>query len=77
MKEPRVLESFKMVTVLLPKNADRRQDGERTPSPGQHPLATVKEACAPKSAAFDVLIIHNTSRRLHPYREGDAVVTFR
>ena len=32
---------------IVPQNADRTKDGGRTPCPGQHPLATDKNACAP------------------------------
>ena len=41
-------ESSEMVIGTVTKNADPTRNGERTPSPGQHPLATDKEACAPK-----------------------------
>ena len=46
MKEPRIpiLESFEMVTVLLPKHADRTENGERTPSPGQHPFGNGQDS---------------------------------
>ena len=47
---------------MLPKNADRTQNGERTPSPGQHPLATDKEACAPKSAASLILVLSDDAK---------------
>jgi hypothetical protein len=64
MKEPSILGSktFEMVTVLLPKNADRTQHGERTSSPGQHPLATDKEACAPNFAAFLFFVLGNQTK---------------
>jgi hypothetical protein len=48
-------ESFEMVTGLLPKNAARKLDGERTSLPGQHPLATVKEACAPQICSVSII----------------------
>ena len=42
--------------------AKRARSGERTSSPGQHPLATDKEACAPKSAASLILILGNQTK---------------
>lgn len=52
-----------MATSLLPKNAARKLDGERTPSPGQHPFsATVKEACAPKCAVFLILVLSDDAK---------------
>ena len=44
------------------RQAKRTRSGERTSSPGQHPLATVKEACAPKSAAFLFFVLGNQTK---------------
>ena len=82
MKEPRVLESFEMVTVLLPRNAVPKLDGERTPSPGQHPLTTDKEACAPKSAASLVFVFGDQPEQAvlfvrYPGGEEDTVTILR
>jgi len=40
-------ESSEMVTVLLPKNTDRTENGERTPSPGQHPFGNGQVSVRP------------------------------
>ena len=45
----------------MPK-AKRARSGERTPSPGQHPLATDKEACAPNFAAFLFFVLGNQTK---------------
>src|SRR5205814_9753693 len=49
MKEPWIpgSKTFEMLTLLLPKTALRKLDGERTSSPGQHPLATDKKRAPP------------------------------
>jgi hypothetical protein len=69
MKEPwvPVSKAFEMVTLLLPKNADLKLDGERTPLPGQHPLATVKKTCAPKSAVSLILILSDDAKETVPF----------
>jgi hypothetical protein len=43
--------------------AKRGRIGERTSSPGQHPLTTDKEACAPKSAASRILVLGNQTKK--------------
>src|SRR5262245_40393771 len=57
MKAPRIpsLESFEMVTVLLPKHADRTENGERTPSPGQHPFGNGQDSVRPQICSVPTL----------------------
>jgi hypothetical protein len=40
----------------------RKLDGERTPLPGQHPLTTDKEACAPKCAVSLILVLSDDAK---------------
>jgi len=49
MKEPWIpgSKTFEMVTSLLPKTPLRDLDGERTPSPGQHPFGNGQENVRP------------------------------
>ena len=48
--------------------AKRARSGERTSSPGQHPLTTDKEACAPnlQRPYFSSSVIDQTNRVLRP-----------
>ena len=64
MKEPSIpgSKTLEIVTGLLPKNADRTQNGERTPSPGQHPLATDKEACTPQICSVPNLVLSDDAK---------------
>jgi hypothetical protein len=57
------LRNSEMVAVLLPNDSHRTKDGERTPSPGQHPLATAKVACAPKSSTTLVFVLGDQSKQ--------------
>jgi hypothetical protein len=64
MKEPWMpgSKTFEMVTLLLPRNAVPKLDGERTPSPGQHPFGNGQGSVRPQFFASLILIFSDDAK---------------